>query len=224
MPYLTIVCVWPPQTSMIVHGRVTVRAMAAASLPGRRRRRGIRRGISWRRHLQLVELVHLLQEREDAPRLGLVDPRQGEADVDQDVVAELRRRARAPGRRACRRRRNRPCPSARRARGRSRRPCRGCRDTSLRLLLRGSESRRSARRGDGQLAEAQAAVVRRHQAVAVDAEAVAARAARPPRASAGRSGTRRRSGRPSPSPVAARSRPQTDGDRSRPGSSGTAGR
>ena len=27
-----MVCVWPPQTSMMVHGRVTVRAMAAASL------------------------------------------------------------------------------------------------------------------------------------------------------------------------------------------------
>ncbi len=31
MPYLTMVCVWPPQTSMMIHGRVTVRAMAAAS-------------------------------------------------------------------------------------------------------------------------------------------------------------------------------------------------
>src|ERR1700722_16530504 len=31
MPYLTIVCVWPPHTSMIVHGRVTIRAIAVAS-------------------------------------------------------------------------------------------------------------------------------------------------------------------------------------------------
>ena len=31
MPYLTMVCVWPPQTSMTTHGRVTVRAMASAS-------------------------------------------------------------------------------------------------------------------------------------------------------------------------------------------------
>ena len=38
--------------------------------------------------LQLVELVHLLEELEDPPRLGLVDPRQGEADVDEDVIVE----------------------------------------------------------------------------------------------------------------------------------------
>ena len=35
MPYLTMVCVCPPQTSMIVQGRVTVRAMAVGQLAGR---------------------------------------------------------------------------------------------------------------------------------------------------------------------------------------------
>src|SRR5262249_41620937 len=37
--------------------------------------------------LQLVELVHPVQELEHPARLGLVDPRQRETDVDQDVVA-----------------------------------------------------------------------------------------------------------------------------------------
>src|SRR5215469_10539724 len=50
MPYLTMVCVWPP-------------------------------------HLQLVELVHLAEVLEDAAGLRLVEARQGEADVDEDVVA-----------------------------------------------------------------------------------------------------------------------------------------
>ena len=79
------------------------------------------------------------------------------------------------------------------------------------------------RRRDRQLAQAQAAVVGRHQAMPVDPEAVAAPAARPPRPSAGRSGTRRRSGPRASSPV----RPAAGadrGDRSRPASNGTAGR
>ena len=87
IPYLTMVCVWPPQTSMIVHGRVTVRAIAAASFRAASPSRYSSRYFMTDGSLQLVELVHLLEEREDPPRLVLVDPREGEADVDEHVVA-----------------------------------------------------------------------------------------------------------------------------------------
>ena len=73
MPYLTMVCVCPPQTSMIVHGRVTDRAMAAASLPAVSPSRYSSMILSWRGHLQLVELLHLSQEVEDSAGLDLVD-------------------------------------------------------------------------------------------------------------------------------------------------------
>ena len=100
IPYLTMVCVWPPQTSMMVHGRVTVRAMAAASF-----RAAVAVAV-------FVEVLHgdgtfsssswFISSRnaKTRPRLGLVDPRQGEADVDQDVLARSGPRGRAPGRRA----------------------------------------------------------------------------------------------------------------------------
>ena len=49
IPYLTMLCVCPPQTSMIVQGRVaTARDRRGQGFRGRRRR-DIHRGISWRR-------------------------------------------------------------------------------------------------------------------------------------------------------------------------------
>src|SRR5262245_53713076 len=95
MPYLTMVCVWPPQTSMRVHDRVAARAMAAASCraaaasrysstyfmataPHRSRPSPL--GGEGRIDLQLIQLVHLRQKREDAPRLLFVDPRKSKTD------------------------------------------------------------------------------------------------------------------------------------------------
>src|SRR4051794_29576024 len=63
-PYFTIVCVWPPHTSMIVQGRVTVAATAAA----RRLAFSLSRYSSTyfiMGRLELVQLVHFLQEHED---------------------------------------------------------------------------------------------------------------------------------------------------------------
>ena len=61
MPYLTILWVWPPQTSMIVQGRVTVRAMAAASFwaasPSRYSCKVLHDGGSF----EFIELIHLLR-------------------------------------------------------------------------------------------------------------------------------------------------------------------
>ena len=66
MPYLTMVCVCPPQTSMIVQGRVVTSRDGLPQLPCGRTGRDIRPGISWRfLQLQIAQLVHPLQERED---------------------------------------------------------------------------------------------------------------------------------------------------------------
>src|SRR5262249_39213795 len=51
------------------------------------RRHGIHRRTSWRLHPEFVELFHLMKKGEHAARLLLVDARQGEADVDKDVLA-----------------------------------------------------------------------------------------------------------------------------------------
>src|SRR5271165_2102696 len=62
------------------------RSRRSASAPPRCR--GIRRGISWGGRPQLVELIHPVQELEHPPRLVLIDRAEGEADVDQHVVAD----------------------------------------------------------------------------------------------------------------------------------------
>src|SRR5208337_2683342 len=56
----------------------------------RSRRRDTHRDTSWRRHLQLIELVHTLQEVEDSRGLDPVDERERETNVDVDVIACLR--------------------------------------------------------------------------------------------------------------------------------------
>ena len=91
-PYLTMVCVWPPQTSMMVHGRGHRAAMAAASLRAARVSRYSSRYFMADGDLEFVQLVHLVQEFEDALGLRLVDRVEGEADVDQHVFADLRLR------------------------------------------------------------------------------------------------------------------------------------
>ena len=95
-----MVCVCPPQTSMIVQGRVTVRAM--------RRCQSFwpRLGVAIFIEVfhgdgtcEFVELVHLFQKFEDTLRFRLVDGVEGEADVNDHVVADLTWPAHAPGRR-----------------------------------------------------------------------------------------------------------------------------
>ena len=110
MPYLTIVCVCPPQTSMIVHGRVTVRAMAAASLPAASPSRYSSRYFIMAGAPPARRAASSLPGTRRPAGLGLVDARQGEADVDQDVVAgpDLGHVLQADP--LAERRRNRPCP------------------------------------------------------------------------------------------------------------------
>src|SRR5215203_5926177 len=56
------------------------------------RRLDIHRGTSWRRRLQLIELVHAIEKLEHTTGLVLVKPRQGEADIDDHILADLDRR------------------------------------------------------------------------------------------------------------------------------------
>src|SRR6266511_1661155 len=96
MPCRTIVWVWPPQTSMRVHGRV-VAAWISSSRRRARTGSGTRRGTS-RRHLPagqgdadllLDGVAHGAEHVQGALRLRLVDLADGEADVDDHVVADL---------------------------------------------------------------------------------------------------------------------------------------
>src|SRR5258708_1854138 len=103
MPYFTMVWVWPPHTSIRVQGRVTQRAMAATSCsalaPSRYSSRYFMGRVllqsplaPWGRgafggSCQCVELIHAPEKLQDPRRFVLVDPRQGEANHDQYVVA-----------------------------------------------------------------------------------------------------------------------------------------
>ena len=84
--------VWPPQTSISVHGRVAIAGDRGGEAAG-----GVGVAI-------LVEELHCalrlapssasmladpLEMREDAAGLGLVDDGDGEADMDEHVVADL---------------------------------------------------------------------------------------------------------------------------------------
>src|SRR5262252_11159573 len=82
MPYLTIVCVWPPHTSMIVQGRVTLRSMAYTSFRTARASRN-----SSRYFIEFPQLLHRVQKLEHAARLGLVDLGEGKADMHEHVIA-----------------------------------------------------------------------------------------------------------------------------------------
>ena len=119
---------------------------------------------------ELVELVHLFEELEDALRLGLVDARQGEADVDEHVLADLHLghvlQADALADAAEIDLAHEHVVLA----------------VGLDHFAGNAEAHEQAPSGciehdgrrDRQLAQAQAAVVGRHQAMAVDAKAVAA--------------------------------------------------
>src|SRR5436309_221002 len=82
------------QTAMAFAGAVVSKPIAKKTTRrsgrpahGLRRRHGTRPHISRRWRSELVELVHGLEEFEDATGLGLVEPGQRKADVHQDVVA-----------------------------------------------------------------------------------------------------------------------------------------
>src|SRR4051812_17663718 len=108
-----MVCVCPPHTSMMTHGRVAARPIARASVsaaaasryssmnfipaaPSVLGRRGSRR--AWSRWLggslalpnEFVELSEFFQEGEHPVGLGFVQSGEGEADMHQHVVAGCR--------------------------------------------------------------------------------------------------------------------------------------
>src|SRR5579863_2033386 len=84
-PLLTMVWVWPPQISMIVHGRVTFWRIAPANCSA----------AFWSRYSLrnftefLLQPAHLFQVLEDALGLVLVDHADSEPDVDQDVLPDF---------------------------------------------------------------------------------------------------------------------------------------
>src|SRR5512144_672204 len=88
MPCLTMLWVWPPQTSMSTHGFVTVLRISSrrprAMRPSRYSSRYFTSALRLLPGLEVAELPQLLQERVGALRLLLVDDAQGEADVDED--------------------------------------------------------------------------------------------------------------------------------------------
>src|SRR4051812_17590717 len=85
MPLRMSVCVCPPHTSMTDHGRVAVRAIEATSA---RARSGSR--YSSRYFMVVPQLAHLAQHFKQALGLGGVEPADGDAGVDDDVLADLR--------------------------------------------------------------------------------------------------------------------------------------
>src|SRR5579864_5044947 len=84
-PLLTMVCVWPPQISMIVHGRVTFLQIAPASCSA----------AFWSRYSLrnftelLLHRAHFFQELEDALGFFLVDDTDGESHVDENIFADF---------------------------------------------------------------------------------------------------------------------------------------
>src|SRR5690349_2270400 len=87
IPWRTIECVCPPQTSISTHGRVTAARIAASNRPtaaGSRYSSRNRIGAL----ADLVQLAGLGQEGEHPVGLGLVEPGEGEPDVDQGVLPD----------------------------------------------------------------------------------------------------------------------------------------
>src|ERR1700739_4746688 len=84
-PLLTMVWVWPPQISMMVHGRVTFWRIAPASCSA----------AFWSRYSLrnftefLFQSAHLLKVLEDALGFVLVDDADGEAHVDENVFSDF---------------------------------------------------------------------------------------------------------------------------------------
>src|SRR5271165_2432713 len=84
-PLLTMVWVWPPQISMIVHERVTFPRIACASCSA----------AFWSRYSLrnftefLFQASEFFEVLEDSFGLGLVDHTDGETDVDEDILADL---------------------------------------------------------------------------------------------------------------------------------------
>src|SRR5579864_3076096 len=84
-PLLTMVWVWPPQISMIVHGRVTFLRIARASCSA----------AFWSRYSLrnftefLFHRAHFFQELEDALGFFIVDDTNGESNVHEKVFADF---------------------------------------------------------------------------------------------------------------------------------------
>src|SRR5512135_2283922 len=77
MPNFIRLCVWPPQTSISVQGRVTVRRICSRRV----------RAASGARYSSRY-FIDLVQDREDLPGAGRVDHVQGEPGVHHDVVPD----------------------------------------------------------------------------------------------------------------------------------------
>src|SRR5579884_2065433 len=88
MPYLTMVCVWPPHISINVQGRVVTARIARRSVSAAAGSRYSSRNFISRSLPQFVQFVHPFEHSEHPPRLRLVDPGDGKPDVDQRVVAD----------------------------------------------------------------------------------------------------------------------------------------
>src|SRR5438270_2982948 len=84
-PLFTMVWVWPPQISMIVHGRVTFCRIVAASFSA-----ALGSRYSLRNFTKLLfHRAHLLEVFEDALGFVLVNHADSESNVDQDVLADF---------------------------------------------------------------------------------------------------------------------------------------
>src|ERR1051326_6912822 len=84
-PLLTMVWVWPPQSSMMVHGRVTFWRIAAASCSAAFASR-----YSLRNFTEfLFHCAQLFEVLEDAVRFVLVDDGDGESHVDENVLSDF---------------------------------------------------------------------------------------------------------------------------------------
>ena len=90
MPKRTMAWVWPPQTSISVHGRVTVLRDRLGQAPGRSGSRYSSRNFMAASSSASSSVADLAQVGEDPRRLGLVDHGDGEADMDQHMVADRR--------------------------------------------------------------------------------------------------------------------------------------
>src|SRR5579864_781178 len=84
-PLLTMVCVCPPQISMMVQGRVIFLRMACANCSA----------AFWSRYSLrnftefLFQSAHLLEVLEDALCFGFVDDADGESDVDTNILPDF---------------------------------------------------------------------------------------------------------------------------------------
>src|SRR6516225_5808419 len=89
IPYLTMVCVCPPHTSMIVQGLVVIDRRACRSLSAAAGSRYSSRYFMGVPRLQFAEFVHALKEPEDLICFGFVNFGQGKPHVNDDVITNL---------------------------------------------------------------------------------------------------------------------------------------